>query len=311
MSDYDVDVEVEPEPPHGMELEVVGVSPATLFQTDDPVEIVEKAKRQAEALMTVVREKKLSKRIGAKEHIFVEAWTMLGSFVGVFAIVEWTREIDNGFEARAVAKTLSGAEVGAAEAICLRSESRWAKADAYALKSMAQTRAISRCLRAPLGFIAELAGFSATAAEEMPERTSEPALARFPVPRSWPKLLEAARKIDNPDESEAIYEAFLRAAAYHLYGEESLKALKTEDRKVIFQKACGAVCWLHDNDAGREGPFAFFGVEEWRKAWASVLDGHLLEIPDYVPPEPPGADEDAERIGAEVFADDADAPADD
>jgi hypothetical protein len=114
VSDYDIDVEVEPEPPHGMELEVVGVSPATLFQTDDPVEIVAKAKRQAEALMEIVREKKLSKRIGPKEHIFVEAWTMLGSFVGVFAIVEWTREIDGGYEARAVAKTLSGAEVGAA-----------------------------------------------------------------------------------------------------------------------------------------------------------------------------------------------------
>jgi hypothetical protein len=294
-----------------MELEVVGAAPATLFHTDDPVEVVEKAQRFAEALMRIVNEKNLKKRIGNKDHIYVEAWTLLGSMVGVFAVIEWTREIDGGYEARAVAKTLSGQEVGAAEAICLRSESKWADRDAYALKSMAQTRAVSKCLRAPLGFIVTLAGMSATPAEEIPDEEQKPERRqdgppRYPIPTSWPKVLAAARACDNPDESEAIYEAFLRAVSYHLYGEVSLKALKTDERKIVFQKAAGAVCWLHDTDAGREGPFAFYGVDQWTAAWASVLDGQRLEIPDYVPPEPPlpaEVEEEAERLAREASGD--------
>jgi hypothetical protein len=126
----------------------------------------------------------------------------------------------------------------------------------------------------------------------------------FPVPSSWPKLLEAARLCDNPDESEGIHEAFLKAASYHLHGEESLKALTAEQRKVVFQKGCGAVCWLHDNNAGAEGEFHFFGVEQWRQAWAAILGGHVLEIPDYVPEPPaPPVDEEAERLAREAFSD--------
>jgi hypothetical protein len=142
---------------------------------------------------------------------------------------------------------------------------------------------------------------AATPSEPAPVRQERPS---FPVPSSWPKLLEAARKCDNPDESEEIYEAFLRAASYHLHGEESIKALTAAQRKVVFQKACGAVCWLHDTDAGAEGAFSFFGESQWRQAWASVLDGHVLEIPDYEPEPPaPPVDEEAERLAREAFAD--------
>jgi hypothetical protein len=125
------------------------------------------------------------------------------------------------------------------------------------------------------------------------------------VPTSWPKVKDAFRKCDNPEESEALYEAFLRAATYHLYGKESLKEISADERKVVFQKAAGAVVWLQEN-VESEGPgFLFFGEAEHRKAWASVLEGHLLEIPDYVQPEPPAppVDEEAERLAREAFAD--------
>jgi hypothetical protein len=87
--------------------------------------------------------------------------------LGVFPVVVWTKPLENGWEARVEARTLAGDLVGAAEAECRRDEPTWAKRADYALRSMAQTRATSRALRGPLGFIVVLAGYSATAAEEM------------------------------------------------------------------------------------------------------------------------------------------------
>ena len=124
------------------------------------------------------------------------------------------------------------------------------------------------------------------------------------MPKSWPKILEAYRACDNPDESEALYEAFLRAAVYHLYGKTSLKDIAADERKVMLQKAAGAVMHMIKGDLGREGPFLYFAAPQHRQGWAHVLGGHALEIPDYTPPEPPGAeDEFLERIGRESFAD--------
>src|SRR5207244_10747745 len=72
-----------------------------------------------------------------------------------------------------------GEVVGAAEAMCARDEEAWGFApkgrngqalkarDEFALRSMAQTRATSKALRQPLGFVMSLAGYEATPAEEM------------------------------------------------------------------------------------------------------------------------------------------------
>jgi hypothetical protein len=64
---------------------------------------------------------------------------------------------------------LTGQVVGAAESECMPAERRWANADDYARRSMAQTRATSKALRQPLGFVMQLAGFDATPADEIPE----------------------------------------------------------------------------------------------------------------------------------------------
>jgi hypothetical protein len=104
----------------------------------------------------------------------VEGWTLLGSMLGVFPVVTWTRPVLNeeerpiGWEARVEARTRAGEIVGAAEAECIRSERSWTSRDDYALRSMAQTRAVSKALRLPLGFVMQLAGFDPTPAEEMP-----------------------------------------------------------------------------------------------------------------------------------------------
>jgi hypothetical protein len=47
-------------------------------------------------------------------------------------------------------------------------ERNWSHRDDYALRSMAQTRAVAKALRLCLGWIMSLAGYEATPAEEMP-----------------------------------------------------------------------------------------------------------------------------------------------
>lgn len=166
------------------ELTTVEPAPLTLFRTDDPTEVIARATATAEPLAKVIREKELAVRISGREHVRVEGWTLLGSMLGVFPICEWTRTIERdgkpyGFLARVEARTITGAVVGAAEAECTRDEAQWGfnpkshdgdpltPRDDFALRSMAQTRATSKALRIPLGFVMSLAGYEATPAEEM------------------------------------------------------------------------------------------------------------------------------------------------
>jgi hypothetical protein len=154
--------------------EVIAAAPITLFGTDNPVAVVDRASTIATALADVIRTRSLFKRIGQSDHVFVEGWTLLGSMLGVFAEVEWSRPLEDkdGWESRAVARTLAGRTVGAAESMCSRAESKWRNSDDYAIRSMAQTRAVSKALRLPLGFIMELAGYSATPADEIADDQS-------------------------------------------------------------------------------------------------------------------------------------------
>ncbi len=155
------------------------VATVTLFGSNEPDEVVARATKTANVLAEVVRSKGLSTNIKGREHVRVEGWTLLGTMLGVFPIVVWTREVGDGqgWEARVEARTRDGDLVGAAEAECLRSENTWRSRDSYALRSMAQTRATSKALRHPLGFVMSIAGFEATPEEEMPkdEPAAEPA----------------------------------------------------------------------------------------------------------------------------------------
>ncbi len=160
------------------EVAVVPAAPAALFGTTDPVEIVAKARDVANALKDVLRQQGLITNIQGKEYVQVGGWTLLGTMLGVFPVLDWCRKLDNGWEARVTAQTMSGIVVGAAEAECTREEKMWAGRDDYALRSMAQTRATSKALRMPLGFVVTLAGFAATPAEEMIGVNDTPARAQ-------------------------------------------------------------------------------------------------------------------------------------
>lgn len=163
-----------------IEAEVVAISPVerTLFAAKNGAELVHQATEYATALADVVRKQGLSVKISNREHVKVEGWTLLGSMLGVFPVLDGSptelRDEEGkllGFEARVEARTMSGQVVGAAVARCLRDEANWKSRDEYALLSMAQTRAAAKALRLPLGFVMSLAGFDATPLEEMTKPT--------------------------------------------------------------------------------------------------------------------------------------------
>jgi hypothetical protein len=195
-------VDLEPE---SAELVPFEPAPATLYGTRDPKTVRDKMVELADTLMDVVHSKQLAVKIRNREHLTVEAWTTLGAFVGVHAAIVWTKpnETGDGILARAEARTLEGALVGAAEAECSRVESRWKDAEPYAIRSMASTRAISRALQAPLRHIAVLAGYAGATAEEMPAEDPGPAKSPVapaePSAEQWAEIKTLLRSLEHAD----------------------------------------------------------------------------------------------------------------
>jgi hypothetical protein len=322
----------------GVEMVVAGdavPAAATLFHTDDPAEVLVRATALADALAKVLRTQKdkegkltLISTISGREHVRIEGWTMCGSMLGVFAVPVWTRKTTDpeGWEARVEARTLGGHIVGAAEAQCTRDEEKWGwhpkgrngreldPRDDFALRSMAQTRAASKALRIPLGFIISLAGFDATPAEEMAQSESAQPQGRrqegpppYPVPKSWAEIEKGIRACDNKDEAWALFSAFVRAASFNLYGKTDSAELEKAEKDTLYQKAAGAVVWLHENIVYEGGEFFFFDEAKQRLAFQHILNtSDPLPIPDYVPPEvePAEVDEEAAALAREALAGD-------
>lgn len=153
-------------------------APVSLFGTTSPEESIDKAAQHATALARVINERNLYSKIQGRDHVQVEGWQLLGSMTGVFAVVTQTSPVVDssgkaGWEARCEARTMDGRVIGAADAMCTRSENTWSSRDDYAIRSMAQTRATSKALKGPLGFIVKLAGYSSTPLEEIPHDEAE------------------------------------------------------------------------------------------------------------------------------------------
>jgi hypothetical protein len=171
--------------------------PITLFGTTDPRLARERMADLAGVLVDVVKDRGLSVRVNGRDFLTAEAWTTLGGMLGVVPIVEWTHpnETGDGYVARVEARTLDGRVVGAAESECSRSESRWKTRDAFQLRSMAQTRAIGRALRAPLGMIPVLAGYEAVSSEEMPVVDAREPEPTGPIPDESQPTEEQKREL--------------------------------------------------------------------------------------------------------------------
>ncbi len=139
--------------------------------TFNPEADIEKASRAAKALMAVVKATK-PLTMNGKKYLYFEHWQTIGQFFNHTVGIEWTKEIKEGdiftgYEAKAVLYNKDGIIVGGAEASCTIDEKNWNGKPKFQLKSMAQTRAMSKALRSRFGFVPVLEGFQATPAEEM------------------------------------------------------------------------------------------------------------------------------------------------
>jgi hypothetical protein len=181
--------------------------PATLFG-NNPRLALERMTDLAKVLVDVVQSQGLAVKISGRQYLTAEAWSALGALVGVTPVVCWVKqnETGDGYVARVEARTLDGRVVGAAESECSRAEPRWRSREPFQLRSMCQTRGISRSLRAALAVVPVLAGYEPGSSEEMadvfvePERRAEPepAIVR-PSPEQGKRLRELLVELEARD----------------------------------------------------------------------------------------------------------------
>ncbi len=162
------------------EVAIVAVAPKReLVLEGDPDAQLAFAGKAANALMRVVKNKPRPVMIQGKQYLEYGDWQVLARFYGATVEIEWTKPLlksdgkIKGYEARALVKR-QGEVISSAEGMCTTDENRWGQAEEYAVRSMAQTRTAAKALRNAFGWVAELAGYSATPAEEMPQHAPMP-----------------------------------------------------------------------------------------------------------------------------------------
>jgi len=174
--------------------------------------VLENARTAAKALTSVIGQKKKPVIIGGEQYLEFDDWQLCGQFYGytVRTGEAVMVEIDGVKGAKAHADLIdikTGMYLGGAEAYCMRDEEKWGTRPKYEwqgegdkrkrikigdevvpwfqLASMAQTRAGAKALRNRLAWVAVLAGYRPTPAEEMTEGTvSEATQERRTVDKS-------------------------------------------------------------------------------------------------------------------------------
>lgn len=216
-----------------------------------PDQIVMEAQKAAQALRAVIDgSDNKPVRFGDKEHLKHEHWEILGHFWGYCTKIASTEPIeftdDDGervFGFLAAAELLNertGMVVGRAEAMCLDNEEMWGEVAEYEwqetftadnrpagrqkvqvgtkpkawfqLRSMAQTRASAKAFRHKLAWVAVMAGYKPTPADEMTgkERSKDkPAdslpteLKRKPITPDFSREAPAPRAAKPPQSAPA------------------------------------------------------------------------------------------------------------
>jgi hypothetical protein len=137
-----------------------------------PEVVLAEAAKAAQALRQVIESKPNKCVINGKTFLQFEDWQTLGRFYGITAAARTTSYLEQGrvrgYECHAEAILVSADQViGAAQAMCMDDEDKWRNKPLFQLRSMAQTRAQAKALRGVLAWVAVLAGYSPTPAEEV------------------------------------------------------------------------------------------------------------------------------------------------
>ena len=158
---------------------------------DSPTTLMEMAKEWATTLMAAVQEQKMSAEIQGEEYLEVEAWQLVGLFANAHAVAEQPTPVlgDNKqvIAYECVAHVYQGDQiVSKGASICgmnaFVTKGKFGYDINRAAMSAAQTWAISKAYRNRFAFVAKLAGFKGTTAEEMQEAHEDRQVQR-PGPR--------------------------------------------------------------------------------------------------------------------------------
>lgn len=133
-------------------------------------EVINWAQEQATALMEVVNQQNLYQSVRGKKYLQAEAWQLIGNFMHIHAIpvnVEQIPEDDRiRYKCEVELRNDMGDIVGGGSAEAHNKEDGKGKLVETQIGSTAQTRAISKAYRNKYAFIAKLAGFESSTAEE-------------------------------------------------------------------------------------------------------------------------------------------------
>lgn len=147
-----------------------------------PVDIIARASEQANALMDIVEKQELYVTIGDKKYLEVQAWEVIGAFNRVTAVPAYVKPIERAGEIVAYEAKVDllkdGNIVGSGIMTCGLDEfpcqGKEGQAKHKAAISAAQTWATSKAYRLNYSWVAVLAGYQPTPAEEMlPEAEKE------------------------------------------------------------------------------------------------------------------------------------------
>lgn len=124
----------------------------------------------ADILRDIIRKQNMFSNIQGKDYVKVEGWITLGTLIGILPREKSVVETEDGSYIAEVEliNFATGMVVGGASALCSIDESRWKKADKYARRSMAVTRATGKAYRISFAWVMSMAGYEGTPAEEMP-----------------------------------------------------------------------------------------------------------------------------------------------
>ena len=138
--------------------------------------IVERAKDVSEVLAKAVNDQQWFANVGGKRYLEVEAWQFIGFQAGLNADIEHVRPVMDGdaivaYEAKCIIYDRAGRVFSSGIMECgmdsFPTQGKTGREKHKAAQSAAQTWAISKAYRNRLAFIARMAGFEPTPADEM------------------------------------------------------------------------------------------------------------------------------------------------
>ena len=128
------------------------------------------ATRVADALKSVLESQNLIQNISGNNYVTVSGWSTLGTMIGIrvdiISVEPFPTKARFGYKAKVELIDGRGNKVGEGEAIATSSGRQ---KEEHAVYSMSITRAVGKAFRLSLAWIMELAGYSSTPYEEMPE----------------------------------------------------------------------------------------------------------------------------------------------